>query len=202
MASEGFPLKKIVAGEKSGAQRAALETASILKLETGGCVSLKFMTESEENRELCKLYNLQQASAQTLCHASATDSFILCAMRNVDDSDATLVFRVHFCLETDCTIGYCLTGKWTRHWISDISCPDTMRHRQVLIIDRSVDIYSDASSVASDLWVNDANAVREFIRKHNVKTLNVVGHQQCKEVYPEWELRVKNFLIFALGKQF
>ena len=105
-------------------------------------------------------------------------------MKNVDDSDATIAFRLHDSTGTDKSIGYCLTKKWGVTSNVDISCP----YRPILII-------RDLSPEKSK---SNTSKILSFLFEHNVQVLNVCGHRDEKDNC-KFTFAVKHALVNALA---
>ncbi len=188
-------IQKIISGGQTGADLAALEAAAFLNIATGGWTPTGFSKESKKNEELCELYGLKDLPPSERAMGNAA-RLVARSRRNVDDSDATLVFQTHSSPGTDGTVSYCASCKWTKREFAIMS--DKPSYRPYIIITESVNHYRDVSSVPSEYWKEDVKRLHKFLVEHNVKTLNVAGHRQDSRVYPEWQLRVKNFIVFAL----
>lgn len=102
-------ITKLISGGQTGADRAALEAAESLGIETGGWAPRDFMTTRGETPELGTRFGLCELTGYK---GSATQGLILRSQRNVDDSDGTLIFRLKNSPGTEKTIGYCQTQRW------------------------------------------------------------------------------------------
>jgi hypothetical protein len=185
LSAKTLQLRKIISGGQTGADYAALKVARKLGLSTGGWTPPKFMTEAGKNPKLGKKYSLQELSCRSTTPLYV--SYIQRSKKNVDDSDATLVFRIRASPGTDKTIGYCLTGKWQTASSSE------KHYRPVLVITDAVLLVNFENE---EVKRRDADAVRAFLIEHNVKTLNVAGHRQDSKD-PTWQSRVLSFLLFT-----
>jgi methylmalonyl-CoA mutase N-terminal domain/subunit len=83
-------------------------------------------------------------------------------MKNVDNSDATLVFRSKRSLNVDKVIGYCIKRQWISILVEG-TCTEEFGYRPVLVLDR--------------LTADEVDLVRSFIIANKVRVLNVTGHQ-------------------------
>jgi hypothetical protein len=105
--------------------------------------------------------------------------------RNVNDAQATIAFRVHASAGTDKTIQFCLNGQWKMPTIA-LGTADTCAfaggHRPLLVVQHMTTAAQEA--------------VRVFLREHQVATLNVAGHRRV-DGEPGWEDAVEAFLIKA-----
>lgn len=108
-------------------------------------------------------------------------TYVLRSQKNVDDSDATLAFRLLASTGTDKTIGYCLTKKWKVVPKFDIETS----YKPCLVITNM----SDTTNVLN---------IRNFIKNFNISTLNVAGHRD--EVVTDFSKKITDLLIQALGK--
>jgi hypothetical protein len=177
-------LKKIISGGQTGADRAALEAAYLYNLETGGWTPPRFMTSAGSDYSLRDVFNLKAIDYSS----SLILAYIHRSQLNVDESDATVVFKIYDSPGTDKTIGYCRTARWTNP-PSNVIRP----YRPVLIISHSV----KREDVTIETWKRDAQRLKTFIVDNNVKVLNVAGHRNTSED-PTWQQRVLQFLAYAL----
>lgn len=139
-------------GGQTGADRAGLEAAQEVGIETGGTAPFGWLTDSGPDPSL-RHFGLQQ-------HKSA--SYPDRTKQNVDDSDGTIVFRFHSSPGTDKTIGYAQT----KTWISKSTSNDR-GHRPVLVI---ADFQTPISVPLS------------FIKRHRINVLNIAGHRESKGI--------------------
>ena len=79
-------------------------------------------------------------------------------MKNVDDSDGTIAFRLTRSAGTDKTIGYAQTGKWR---VGSGSKNDG--HKPVLVLENVLNSPENIQKI------------RNFISENNIKTLNIAG---------------------------
>lgn len=178
---------RVISGGQTGADRAGLEAAKALGLATGGTAPLGFMTSAGRDRALGSVFGLCELRAR------GVRGYIERSKRNVDDSDATVAFRNHESAGTDKTIGYCRTGKWRMA----ATLPVFGRaHRPVHVIDCEFRTFSEEEPCAAH--ASAALKLRTFIRKYNVRTLNVCGHRQDASRNVCWQSNVTAFLVFAL----
>jgi len=183
-------LKKIISGGQTGADRAALEAAYSLGIQTGGIVPLGFITSDGKCPELGSKFHLKQLDSIQFRGKSLSHMYIERSKMNVDQSDGTIAFRLYSSNGTDKTIGYCLTGKWTIVNVTKKYVQEKKSyHRPILIIDN----LHDKS--------NEEN-IRDFIDRYQIGTLNVCGHREFtdhenlkNEKFSEY---VKRIMINAL----
>lgn len=161
-------ITKLISGGQTGADRAALEAAESLGVETGGWAPRKFITTRGETPELGTRFGLRELTEYDglAVKGSTAQSLILRSRRNVDDSDGTLVFRLKDSPGTEKTIGYCQTRRWcyVAHQKLQKQSPPPASYRPYLVITS----LSDCKNVT---------AIRDFIRLYSIRTLNVAGHR-------------------------
>lgn len=151
-------------GGQTGADRAALEAAKNIGIETGGTAPKKWMTEYGPDDTL-RSFGLIEGPYD---YRERTKS-------NVDDSDATIVFRFKSSPGTDCTIGYAQTHKWTSRMYSKFD-----GYKPVLVV--------------HSLELSNVQKVCNFIEKYRLKTLNVAGHRDSTSGVEDFAQKVQNFL--------
>lgn len=195
-------LRKVISGGQSGADRAALEAAHALGLKTGGWAPYNFMTSKGKAPELESKFKLKRIP--DTINASAVYSYILRSKLNVDDSDATLVFKIKDSTGTDKTVGYAATKEWKLLSSSTQKRPIVSNYKPLLILTDSVNpLFNDGTdqlAAPSRTWLLDAEALYNFLATYKVRTLNVAGHSQNDKNDPTWQTRVYNFLLFALQR--
>ena len=170
-----------------GADRAALEAAVKLGLQTGGTAPPGYMTSKGKDPELGSKFGLRELH---LFGSKANKGIGACYVHrsicNVNDSDATVAFRVRPSVGTDKTIGYCLSQKWQT--ISLTRWNSWMHpHRPLLVL-----------SAAQDAREEEAVTLRAFLKRYNVKILNVCGHREGLG-NPNWKETIVSFLFYALS---
>lgn len=116
--------------------------------------------------------------------------YVMRTMKNVDSSDATLVFKLKESPGTNKTIGYCVTKKWI-----DVK-------RSLLVDGGDISsLYKPCFIVTEPLWrqslEQSGRQIRDFLVKHRVTTLNVAGHRD--EVTLNFSDKIQNILIVALS---
>ena len=93
------PLKKVISGGETGADYGALMAASDYRIPTGGMAAPGYITEYGKRPQLRVNYNLEESKfVYSLAASHVTRSKL-----NVDNSTATLVFRLHSSVGTDKT---------------------------------------------------------------------------------------------------
>lgn len=172
-------LVKVISGGETGADMAGLLAAREAGLQTGGTAPPGFATDEGPRPELLKSFGLSPLPPKSSLQAGYVQSSIL----NVENSDATVAFRVKMSTGTDKTIGFCVAKKWavsqkfaTTHevWEHDTG------HKPVLVVIR--------------MGLVAKAALLRFVEKHKVRILNVAGHREDKSE-PGWQKSVQDFLL-------
>ncbi len=165
-------ITKLVSGGQMGADLAALKAAEQLGIETGGWAPRDFMTTQGKTPELGTRFGLRELTeyggVALKASCSATQCLILRSQRNVDDSDGTLVFRLKSSPGTEKTIGYCQTQRW---------CYVNHKHIKERQIASPPEAYRPYLVITSLGDCQNVTAIRDFIRLHDIKILNVAGHR-------------------------
>ena len=194
-------LEKVISGGQTGADLAALEAAKLLGLETGGVAPPNYMTTDGANYELKTKFGLQCVELNKDQHKNIKVNMSIYYVKrskiNVDNADATVVFRIRSSPGTDKTIGYCLSKIWKR-------VPPELWHKQkpayrpVFIVTSSVAMLGKDEKIAPITWKKEVEDFREFLREYKVKVLNVAGHRATQKD-PTWKTRITAFLMYALA---
>lgn len=163
-------LDKIISGGQSGADIAALKTASRLGIKTGGYAPLNYMTEYGSDYEL-KKYGLIE---------SKSSFYPIRTKLNIDNSDGTIVFRYKPSLGTDCTIGYAQTKQWKKGVESYNS-----KYKPICIINSK----DDSENIKK---------IRKFIEDNKINILNVAGHRESGSPFTDYTKYVEDILYEAL----
>lgn len=180
-----IPLKKIISGGQTGADRGALEAGYELGFETGGTAPLNYYTSKGKSPELGYKFHLKELELKaTQSKISYEKMYIQRSMKNIDDSDATIAFRLYDSAGTDKSIGYCLTKKWEK---VNSKVHIFKPYRPILII----------TDISLENTQSNTNKMLSFLFEHNVRTLNVCGHRD-DSVNNSFTLAVKDSLINAL----
>jgi len=213
-------LEMIISGGQHGADRGALVAAERLGIKTGGVAPINFWTCGGPCPELGTRFGLSELKCGATPPPPPGVQYIMRSKRNVDGSDGTVAFRVYDSRGTDCTIGYCLTGKWKvlskpeqecinrpttsiklaatpdGSWtISRIApTPGVTCARKPLLVIRSVRTVEERTA-----WPAAAKSLVDFVKKHSIRVLNVAGHRS-ENIGSEWEKTITAFLEYALGK--
>lgn len=132
------------------------------------------MTEKGPNLSL-KEYNLVEVNST---------NYVLRTIKNVDNSDGTLAFRLFPSSGTDKTIGYCQTKKWK------VGLPKTMnigetKYKPVCVING----LENEEHVISQ--------IQQFVIRNQIACLNVAGHRQSSVTGMNFERAVRDMLIKA-----
>lgn len=178
-------ISKLISGGQTGADRAALEAGESLGIETGGWAPRGFMTTRGAAPELATRFGLQEMTEYRglALKGSDTQALILRSQRNVDDADGTLVFRLKSSPGSDKTIGYCHSQRWC--YVSQQKQQDCKQHH-----------YRPYLVVTSMTDCKTVGAIRDFIQRHNIRTLNVAGHRD--EAVPGYSTSIIAILTEAL----
>lgn len=173
---------KIVSGGQIGADIAALRAARRLGLATGGFAPAGFMTAHGPNPQLAE-FGLAPVRGGSLAQ-----QYVRRSTMNVDAADATLAIRLEASRGTDCTIGYAVCGRWAAcaDLAPGVAAEPATAHRPVLVVQTLCE------SAA-------APAIREFLHRRRVRTLNVCGHRAYDRV-PNYESAVEHLLFRALSE--
>lgn len=171
-------LSRVISGGQTGADRAALEAATDLRIPTGGWAPPRFMTSAGPDSSL-KLFGLREVPVTRSWSIGV--AYVKRSKMNVDDSDGTIVFRYYSSPGTDRTIGYCATGQW-----SPIT-RESDAYRPCLVIS------SLGNGPGDRAWTESILLVRKFIIDNGIRVLNVAGHRQS-----DTKESIKQFLKQAL----
>lgn len=176
-------LELIVTGGQTGVDQLALSVAHELNIPTFGYVPKNFMTMTGPNYELGTKYGLIELPYQ---NAPLAAQYIKRTKKNVDITQATLVFSLRTSAGTDKTIGYCLTGKW----VSLDTCvknKNYKQHRPCFVV---IDVLDEER-----LFGDTVNELVQFLQENNVKKLNIAGHRSISDVEHK---QIENFLKKSL----
>ena len=211
-------LEVIISGGQYGADRGALVAAERLGIKTGGVAPVNFLTSQGPCPELGTRFGLSELKCGATWDPPPGAQYIMRSKRNVDGSDGTVAFRTHSSRGTDCTIGYCLAGKWKAlskeeqgcvakpmsvvklttapdgTWVvaRDLDSTRVSRPRKPLLVIRSVHEDDHRAS-----WSAAKEELIGFLKKHSIQVLNVAGHRSNR-VDSAWEKAVTAFLEYAL----
>lgn len=144
-----------------------LEAAKALGIDTGGTAPKDYLTEDGPNPSL-KKFGLVESNGG---YAQRT-------RKNVDDADATIVFRLHPGNGTDKTIGYAHKKTWTA-----ASTTLETGYKPVLVLD--------------SLSMDNIKLICSFLEKHHVRVVNIAGHRETTAGVEKFGEQVKNILQSA-----
>jgi hypothetical protein len=170
---------KVISGGQSGADIAALRAAKLCGLPTGGVAPEDYITSSGPKPELGTEFGLRQLIRQK---ASLAQMYMRRSTINVDQSEATIAFRLQASVGTDKTIGYCNSKEWrvARRFVPSVP------YRPCLVIEDVVDEEGAAELVVA------------FLRERNVSVVNVCGHRNDATAGIDgFEMRVHRILSRA-----
>lgn len=181
----------MISGGQTGADRAALEAAKALGIQTGGFAPPGFLTSHGKDPSLAA-YGLKEVQHKGTdswrCASPITGSiaaaYVTRTKMNVDLSDATIAFRLHPSVGTDKTIQYCASGTWGK----DRPAGVRTAHRPCLVV----------ASLGDDGWAATVGKIQEFVLTNKIIKLNVAGHREAPPDCPDFEHRVKLLLQEAL----
>lgn len=105
-----YKIQKVISGGQTGIDRAGLEAAKEADVQTGGTAPGNFMTCDGADLELRDEFNLIKLPNSD--KMSVSQQYVKRSMKNVDDADAVIVFKLKSSVGTDKTIGYAQTGRW------------------------------------------------------------------------------------------
>lgn len=181
-----YPLTKVISGGQSGADMVALEAAFGASLETGGMVPAGYAKTSPQ-RLYADRYGLVEMN-KTFFYR---DALIDRSCRNVDISDGTLAIFLTSTPGTRCTINYCKAHVWSG---SSSRCP-YQKYQP------GVDY--KPHFVVTALTRQNVERARRFITKYNIKTLNVCGSRNLRDLvdktshFREMEMNLLTFLTLV-----
>ena len=149
---------KIISGGQTGVDQLALFTAKNCGLETGGWCTRGFVTSRGKEPRLATEYGLREIDFK----GTLSQQYVLRSQKNVDEADATLVFRYWESVGSDKTIGYAETGRWT------VLNGDLKTTKKCFVV-----TYPDPKF---------ADLILQFIHRNQVKVLNVAGHREIGDM--------------------
>lgn len=191
---------KVISGGQTGADQAALRAARRWQLQTGGFAALDFQTTRGPDYSLRDIYGLKEVDTSNGSRSVAA-SYVARSMKNVDESDATIAFRIRSSPGTDKTIGYAYSKKWRylsaieKIHLSKQMNDSSSNDNKMLNVHRPCLVISDLS--------NQNDAVKTILCFLNIvrpASVNVCGHRNdgtLKSV--EYTTAVENILndVFA-----
>lgn len=189
-------LRKVISGGQTGADRAGLEAAAILGIETGGWAPTGFATAKGKDPSLSTKFHLKELIVQSksmsilappipcdnVDNVTMSQMYVLRSQKNVDDSDGTIAFRLKSSVGTDKTIGYCLTRKWAA--VANFGVNTS--YKPCLVITNIRD---------PDNVIN----IRKFIGQNRITVINIAGHRD--EVIEGFSKCIIDLLVESLVSQ-
>ena len=150
-------LRKIVTGAQTGVDRAALDAAMLLEFEYGGWCPKGRLDEKGTIPE--KYKNLKEVSGEFKADKENYDAR---TKKNIEDSDATLIFAPQIPLPEKIKDGTLLTIEYAKKQL-----------KPYLIVDLSKPIRTNSELIAA--WV----------KENRVSTLNIGGPREstCSGIY-------------------
>jgi len=191
-------LTKVISGGQTGADQAGLKAAKSLGIPTGGTAPFQYMTTKGPMKSLLRdTYKLEEGKRGY----SMAGSYVGRSIKNIVESDGSLVFRDHCSTGTDRTIGYCVTNKWCS--LENGNAYDWLPNEDDWITAyweytkgfKPVFVIKDVFSVKGRRLA--CEAARKFIVDNRIKQLNVAGHR-AKNDNGKWEKRVYSLLLEIL----
>ena len=180
-------LRRVISGGQSGADRAGLEAAHAAGLATGGWAPQGFLTAEGPCPELGERFGLKEIPFRRTSAASVARAFVHRTQRNVEASDATLVFRLAPSRGTDRTVGYAQQKRWV---VGNMTQPPSVdSFRPCLVVSRLPD---DTDAIV--------DAIVRFIATFRVRTLNVAGHRASSAPAADFGERVCALLTLVFRK--
>jgi len=219
-----FPLTQIISGGETGADRGGLMAGKQLKLKTGGIAHAGYKTENglKDAKLLMNEFKLQDLGI---------DNFKKISQLNVDNSNATIAFRLHVGSGTDKTIHYCLTKRYSlpgadspfarqlleeadtalMHIFDNNTSNNDNMQQQEQQQEQKQNLYRPVLIIRRIPTISGNNnseqraqviqAIRDFIVKNNVKILNIAGHRESTAGVPNFGKQVCDILFEALQQQ-
>lgn len=146
-------IKKVISGGQTGSDLGGLEAAKELGLETGGTAPKDWLTENGSQKELLQQYGLIEGPIDP-------KKFVKRTMLNVDNSDATIAFRLKKSSGTDKTIGYAQNKTW--EYPKDIL--DVSNYKPIFVI--------------HNLNAVPIRKIAKWIKDNKFVIINVAGHRE------------------------
>lgn len=195
MALDYNGVEKVISGGQTGADQTALKCAKDIGLKTGGTAPLGFQTSTGKSLALRWLYGLNELE----CHKQTPlpAQYACRSMRNVDNSDGSMAFRTHKSPGTDNTISYCQRKVWGK---PDLISNLPSSYKPVFIVHPILLTGKFSDKFHSLIWESEVERAKEFLQKHQIRTLNVFGHR-AKFNDDTFEQKVYEFLKEALNPQ-
>jgi len=182
-------VRKVISGGQTGADRAGLEAAAYLGIQTGGTAAPGFSTSTGRDESL-KKFGLVPIG----CGGSIRKGYVDRTKKNVDDSDATLAFSTHSSSGTDNTIGYCISGTWKTYTRVPLASRASRRVKNG-VWTVTTETYRPICVVTNMRAEGAVEQVQAFMRECDVETLNVAGHRDDKRGF---QGKVQMFMLRVL----
>lgn len=167
-------LERIISGGQTGADRAALEAAYACGIPTGGTAPPRFCTTNGNDTTLRDKFGLvemktrqhwQQFGVDIVGRRWMDNEYAARSMRNVDDSNVTIAFRLCASPGTDGTISYCKYGVWGKSKKAQRIDSDYDPYRQCLVV----------TNLDNEAFI--AEEIVGFIVRTKARVVNVCGHR-------------------------
>lgn len=171
---------KIISGGQGGADRAGLEAARKLGLQTGGSCPAGWRVEGGSG------FDPTLKEFGIVCLESP--KYPPRSMKNVDDSDGTLAFRLKSSPGTDYTIAYAQTKVWGSEPIIQTTNLSETKYKPVCVITQV-----DDEELA-------ANEIKAFVSNNKIGILNVAGHRDGSVPIENFSGKIESIIVKALGK--
>lgn len=190
-----WPLEKIISGGQSGADYAGLRAAIKLGLKTGGTVPPEFSNAKGKDSEHAK--NLREWGLLELPGPiNWRSAYVVRSIKNVEDADGTVAFKIKASRGTDGTIQQAVNGRWKTD--EAFVVPEG---EDVLILTQG----NKPTIIIKNMSERAMTELVSFIMANEIKTLNVAGHTKRSKgdgLPEDWEEQVFNFLVEALLVEF
>ena len=174
-------LSKVIAGGQTGAEISGLRAARACNVDTGGWASICFSTTATTTRRLESKFGLTPKG-----QVVSDDVPFNHSKANVDDSDATIVVRLHRSIEVDKLITYCAVGKWPVAACTSSSSTKFI-YKPCFVIRRLPPLGREDVDLVDELVA--------FVRAYRVKTLHITGHRNQVPTLSDFEARVERLMI-------
>lgn len=168
-------IQQLISGGRLGPEIAGFKVAKKLGIKISGCVEKGF-------KEINKIYR-----EEININEKENGNKMKNAIQNINESEGTLVFRLHFDNHVDRIIGYCQTKKWIKSATPRTSNKKPHIHRPVCVIYNIRNLGKISSLIV------------DFLKNNQITILNVTGHSQTK-VIKGYQDRIESILSIVLKK--
>ena len=151
-----IPLRKIISGGQTGADLAAVQSARIYKMDTGGWIPKDFRNENNS-------LSLKAARSLGLKQTPGSDYYTRTRW-NVRDSDGTLIIG-------EISGGSLLTQSYCQKMNKPKLMLDYPRPLELLLF------YDSGTLISQNLI---SRMISQWVRENNIKILNVAGNRESK----------------------